>query len=307
MVKQQGVIRRSRGDIVFDTVNTVLMTLFLLIMAFPLYYTIIASVSDVNELGLGNVFLWPRGFTLNAYKNVFINNSIWAGYRNTLFYTVCGTLYQLVVMVPLAYGLSKKKLFGKRVVTWYFLFTMYFSGGIVPTYLLMSQIGFVNNPLVMIVTGISVYNMLVTRTFFSNSIPEELYESAKIDGANEFRCFFQIALPLSSAILAVMTLYHAVGIWNAYFAAMIYLTKTALFPLQLVLRSILIKNQAMMTNPDFFATMSSDEQMLVVEQARMAETMKYALIFIGSAPLLIAYPFVQKFFVKGVMLGSIKG
>jgi len=307
MVKKNSAIRASRGDALFDVINTLFMAVFLFVMVYPLYYTIIASVSDVNELGLGNVYLWPRGFTLNAYKNVFINDSVWTGYRNTLIYTVFGTLYQLAVMVPLAYGLSKKNLFGRPLLTWYFLFTMYFSGGIVPTYLLMKDLGFINNPLVMIVTGISVYNMVVTRTFFSNAIPNELYESARIDGANEFRCFFQIALPLSSAIIAVMALYHAVGIWNAYFSAMIYFTKTNLFPLQLILRAILVRNQAMMTNPDFFASMSSDEQLLMVEKARMAETMKYAVIFVASAPLLIAYPFVQKFFVKGVMIGSLKG
>ena len=304
--KRNNAIRPSGGDHVFSVAVYVLMGIFLLIMFYPLYFTLIASFSDINEVGLGNVYLWPKGFTLEAYKNVFLNNQVWVGYANTIVYTIFGTLYGLVLLLPLAYALSKKRLFARRTVTWFFLFTMFFSGGIVPSYILMQKMNLINNRLVMILGGVSVYNMVVVRTFFSSSIPDALFESAKIDGASEFICFFRIALPLSGAIIAVMALYISVSIWNAYFSALIYLTRNELHPLQLVLRNVLILNQSLATDPEFFM-LSADEQAQAVLRARMAESMKYSIIYIASAPLLIAYPFIQRFFVKGVMIGSLKG
>ena len=307
MTKKRTAIKSSKGDAAFDVFVTVFMLIFLFIMLYPLYFTVIASFSDINEVGLGRVYLWPKGFNLDAYRNVINNKEIWRGYVNTIYYVTFGTIYALAIMLPLSYALSKKHLFGSVGVNWFFLFTMYFSGGLVPNYLLRRDLNLINNPLVMIIGGISVYNMIVTRTFFQNSIPNELYESAKIDGANEFTCFFKIAIPLSSAIIAVMALYNAVSGWNAYFGALIYFTKPNLYPLQLVLRQILIENQRMSMDIQFFNTLTSDQQQLAVMQARMAEAMKYSVVFIASAPLLIAYPFVQKFFVKGVMIGSLKG
>ncbi len=282
------------------------MILFMIIMIYPMYFSIIASFSDINEVGAGNVYIIPRGFTLDAYKNVFINDQIWVGYRNTIFYTVCGMLYSLAIMIPVAYSLSKKELFGRNIVTWYFLVTMYFSGGMVPTYILIKSLGLLNTPWVMIVGSLSVYNMIVTRTYFSKSIPEEIYQSARIDGANELRCFFGIALPLSAPIIAVMALYFAVSIWNSYFGALIYITEKKLYPLQLVLRNILILNQTMLTDPEYFSSLSVDEQNLLIKKAHLAQSMKYSVIFIASAPLLMAYPFVQKHFIKGIMIGALK-
>jgi putative aldouronate transport system permease protein len=299
-------IHRSKSDLVFDITNYIIMTLFLFIMAYPLYYTLIASFSDIKEIGLGKIYLLPRGFSLEAYKNIFLNSQIWRGYRNTILYTLMGTVYELGIMLPLAYALSKKSLFGYKTISWFFLITMFFSGGLIPTYLLMQQMSLINNPLVMIIGSLSVYNMIVTRTFFASSIPDELYTSAKIDGANEFVCFFRIALPLSGAIIAVMGLFIAVTMWNSYFRALIYLTKPELYPLQLVLRGILILNQEMMMDPEF-GMLTPDEQQRITMLARLAESMKFAVIYIASAPLLIAYPFIQKFFVKGIMIGSLKG
>ncbi len=300
-------IRESLGDRVFNTINNVLMFIFLLIMLYPLYFTVIVSVSDLNEVGLGHVFLLPKGFTLEAYRNVFINKDIWTGYMNSIIYASLGTLYALVIMLPVAYGLSKKDLFGRNVTTLFFLFTMYFSGGMIPSYILTQKLGLMNTRLVMIVGPMSVYNMVVTRTYFVTSIPSDIYEAAYIDGAGEWRSFFKIALPLSVPIISVMALFFAVGSWNSYFNAMLYINNKKLFPLQLVLRNILILEQDMMMNREFFSSLGGDEQAAVMARARLAESMKYALIFIASAPLLAAYPFVQKYFVKGIMIGSLKG
>ena len=305
MVKNH--ISESLGDRAFNIINNVLMFLFLLIMFYPLYFTVIISVSDINEVGLGHVFLLPKGFTLEAYRNVFINKDIWTGYMNSIIYASLGTLYALVIMLPVAYGLSKKDLFGKNVTTLFFLFTMYFSGGMVPSYILTQKLGLMNTRLVMIVGPVSVYNMIVTRTYFMTSIPSDIYEAAYIDGASEWRSFFNIALPLAVPVISVMALYFAVGSWNSCFNAMLYINNKKLFPLQLVLRNILILGQEMMMNREYFSSLSGDEQAIVMARARLAESMKYALIFIASAPLLIAYPFVQKYFVKGIMIGSLKG
>ncbi len=244
--RNKNTIRLTGADLVFDVLNTIFMILFLLIMLYPLWFALIASFSNYNALSLGEVTLWPVGFNLVAYENVFINEEIWVGYLNSIIYTVGSTVFSLAIMLPLAYALSKKNLFGRGLFTWFFLFTMYFGGGMVPSFILMNNLGLTNTPWVMILGSVSAYNMVITRTFFMNSIPNEVYESAKIDGANEFRCFFQIALPLSSAIIAVMALYFAVGSWNSYFQALVYITKSALFPLQLVLRNILIEGQMLM-------------------------------------------------------------
>jgi len=301
------VIKRSKADLVFDIVNTTMMVLFLFIMLYPLYFVIIVSFSDIKQVGLGNVYLWPKGFTLEAYQHVFVNKQIWVGYRNTILYTVGGTLYHLFLMVPLAYAMSKKEMFGRKFLSWVYIVTMYFSGGLIPSYLLNKNLGLIGNPLVMIVGGVSAYNMIVTRTYFQTSVSKELLEASYIDGANEFRAFRQIVLPLSKPILAVMALYAAVSKWNSYFEAMIYLTKPDYAPLQLVLRDILIASKQMLTDENLINRLSEEERMSLERKAELAEAMKYAVVFIGSAPLLIMYPFIQKYFTKGVMIGSLKG
>lgn len=307
--KNGAPIKQSRIDVVFDIVNVTLVTLITLIIIYPLYFTLVASFSDPTAVTLGQTLFWVKDFTLEPYMNVFKNSDIWLGYRNTIFYTVCGTLWNLFLTLPTAYVMSKKDLPGRNWLSWYFLFTMYFGGGLIPSYLNVVNLGLLNKPITLVILGgLSVYNMIVTRVFFQNSIPGDLYEAAKIDGASEFRQFFTIALPLSTPIIAVMSLWYAVGRWNEYFTALIYLNDPDLVPLQIVLRRILIENQSA-------ASMASQEELALDPEMKayydhlkhMAEGMKYSVIYIASAPLLIAYPFVQKYFVKGVMIGSLKG
>jgi len=299
-------MRRSKSDVVFDSFNIVFMCLLLAMWIYPLYFVVIASFSDPYAVASGKVTLFPVNFTVEAYTNVFQNNQIWVGYRNTIFYTVFGTSFNLLLTIPAAYALSKKTLPFRAVVTWVYLFTMFFGGGLIPTYLLVRDIGLLNRPPVMILlSGISVYNMVVTRTFFSITIPEELYEAGKIDGARETGMFFRIALPLATPIIAVMALYYGLGHWNSYFNALIYISSKKLEPLQLVLRRILILNETAMAE----AVKIGDSEKIAIMARRqyMAEGMKYAVVFIASFPMLCAYPFVQKYFVKGVMIGSLKG
>ena len=296
----------TRGDKVFLTIVYIAVALVVVICAYPLYLTIIASISDPYDVYSGKVNLLPSGFTLESYKLVFTNKAIWRGYGNSVLYTVAGTLFNLFLTLPSAYALSKQRLYGRSFLTTVFIITMYFGGGMIPTYLLYKNLGLIDTRWVLIINGgLSVYNMIVTRTYFQNNIPETLFEAARIDGANEFMAFFRLVLPLSAPIIAVITLYYAVGHWGSYFSAMIYTYDQTLQPLQLVLRNILILNETAYTD-----ALASGDASLIADasrQAYLALTMKYSLVFIASAPMLIAYPFVQKHFVKGIMVGSLKG
>lgn len=296
---------RTRTDKVFDIVNIILMSILILIILYPLYFTIIASFSDPYRLMRGEVLFLPQGFTLEAYSNVMKNRQIWTGYLNTILYTISGTGLSLLITIPTAYTLSRDRLRGKGPLMIYFMFTMYFSGGMIPNYILMKQLHLLNTRASMILpVGMNVFNMIIANSFYKTSIPKELYEAASIDGSGEYRIFLQISIPLSGAILAVIALYTAVGQWNSYFSALLYLNDEDKYPLQLILRNILLMNQQMQ-----MVTTSMDSKELADFERRqmMAETMKYALIFIASLPVLLAYPFVQKYFVKGVMIGAVKG
>ena len=284
--------------------GTILMVAF--ICLYPMYYTVIASFSDPADVYTGKISLVPSGFNTDAYKLVFQNDSIWRGYINTIFYTVVGTVFNLILTIPTAYALSKKRMFGRGFLMTLFVITMYFGGGMIPTYILLKNMNLINTPWIMIINGgLSVYNVIVTRTYFQNNIPETLFEAAKIDGSSEFRIFFEIVLPLSAPIIAVITLYYAVSHWSSYFPAMIYITDTDLHPLQMVLRKILILNETAYED----ALMSGNADLIqnALKQSQMAVAMKYALVFIASAPMLVLYPFIQKHFVKGIMVGSLKG
>lgn len=297
----------SWGDKIYLIVIYSVMILLMLVCIYPLYFTVIASVSDPDAVYTGKVFLFPKGLDFNSYRLVFQNKEIWVGYANTIFYTVFGTMFNLFLTIPAAYALSKKRMYGLGLLTGVFLFTMYFGGGMIPYYILTNNLHLHNTRWMLILTGgISVYNVVVTRTYFANSIPEELCESAKMDGANELYIFFKIALPLSAPIIAVIALYYAVGHWNEYFTSLIYITDSAKKPLQLILRDILITNQKIFEN---LVQEGADGDLLLdfAKKAKLAVTMKYALVFIASAPMLIIYPFVQKHFVKGIMVGSLKG
>ena len=298
--------RYSWSDKIFMGIVYGSLILITLMCLYPLYFTVMASFSDAYAVYRGEVNLLPKGFTTVAYELVYQNKDIWVGYKNTIIYTFLGTIFNLFLTIPAAYGLSKKQMLGRNFLMTIFLITMYFGGGMIPTYLLMKTLHLTDTRLLMIISGgLSVYNTIVTRTYFQNNIPDSLFEAARIDGAGELRVFLKIVIPLSAPIIAVMTLYYAVGHWNSYFTALIYLKKSDLHPLQLVLRRILILSQAAYETA-MQSDASAEELANAAKKAYQALTMKYAMVFIGSAPMLILYPFVQKYFVKGVMLGSVK-
>jgi putative aldouronate transport system permease protein len=289
-------------DLGFDVINTILQIVIFLIMVYPLYYIMIASVSDPNEVLTGKVFLLPKGFQLDSYKQVFETDEIVRGYVNSIFYTFLGTLINLVVTLPCAYTLSRKDLRGRNVLTLFFSFTMFFSGGMIPAYMVVRGLGLINSFWALLLpAAMSVWNMIICRNFFESNIPPELLEVSRIDGCRNIRFFIQIVLPLSKALIAVMTLFYAVGHWNSYFSALIYLTDKTKYPLQLVLRNILL-----LSNP-LESMKSNVSHVDAVKMFKLVEMLKYALIVVSSVPVLIIYPFIQKHFVQGVMIGSLKG
>ncbi len=300
-------MKRTRSDVIFDTVNIVLLSLLTFLMIYPLYFTVIASLSDQVYVQAGQVILLPKGFTTEAYVNVFNNSIIWRGYMNTIIYTVLSIFYNVGMTISCAYALSRPGLKGKSIINLFFIFTMYFAGGLIPTYLLIKDLGMINTIWVMVIpNGMGVFNMIIARTYYRTNVSIEIYEAAKIDGASEFRFFFSVAIPLSGAIIAVMCLYTGVGVWNSWFGGLLYISSPSKYPLALVLRSILTKfeNLEIVQNK---AIETAEDSMARIINQRKQEAMRYALIFVSSAPVLMAYPFVQKYFVKGVLLGSVKG
>lgn len=289
----------------FDVVNTVLVVLITLVIMYPLYFCVIASVSDPNEVALGRTYLWIKKFSLEAYSYVIENRELWIGYRNSIIYTVLGTLYNLLLTIPMAYVLTKKYLPFRGIISWYFFITMYISGGLIPSYLNIKSLGLIDNPLVLIIgSGVSCYNLIVTRQYFSSSIPQDIYDAAYIDGASEGQAFMKIAMPLAKPIIAVMALYYGTGHWNSYYNALIYIRDEKLMPLQLVLRRILLLGEMALSDIEF----ATEEQVeYLVHILNVTQGMKYAIVFIASAPMLIAYPFAQKYFTKGIMIGAVKG
>lgn len=297
--------KRFKRLTLFDVVNVLLVVLITAIIAYPLYFCVIASFSDPAEVAAGHTLVWIKDFTLDAYKLVLKEDQLWVGYRNTIIYTTLSTLYRLALTITAAYVLSKDKLPFRNLLSWYFFITMYIGGGMIPEYILIKNLGLLDTPWVMIIgtAGVNAYNLIVTRQYFSTSIPSSLYEAAYIDGAGELKTFISIALPLSKPIMAVMTLYIGVGCWNAYYKALLYIYDKKLYPLQLVLRNILNANQLDLSNIQG----SSTELASLVYRANMAQGMKYSIVILASLPLIIAYPFMQKYFEKGVMVGSVKG
>ena len=298
---------KLKSDKTFTVVNYTLLAILTLIILYPLYFTVIASISEPYEVVSGNVVLWPKGFTLESYAQIFHNEEIWTGFRNSTLYTVFGTMMSLILTIPAAYALSKKNLWGRGIITTYFVIIMYFSGGLLPTYLVVRDLGLLNQPYTLVIIGsFSVYNMVVARTYYQSSIPESLYEAAEIDGCSGFGQFFRIAIPLSKRIIAVIALYYSVGRWNDFYNSLVYITNSDYYSLQQILRNILLESQNALSaiNGD---TMSSEEMAYFMRRAYLAEAMKYAIIFVSSLPMLLIYPLVQKHFVKGVMVGSVKG
>lgn len=296
------MIQESFYDKVFVLINKMFVWFLLLIVLYPLVYIASASISNPALVNSGQMWLLPKDITFEGYQRVFQNNELWIGYRNTIFYTIVGTLINLVVTLPCAYALSRKDLAGRNAFMGLFVFTMFFSGGLIPTYLLVKDLGMVNTIWAMLLPqAVGVWNIIVTRTFFQSTIPRELEEAAEMDGCSTFRLFVQIVLPLSAPIIAVMALFYGVGQWNAYFNALIYLSDRDIFPLQLFLREILVQNE--MAD----SMLNTGDLALVAEQARISDIIKYAVMIVASLPLLIVYPFLQRYFVKGVMVGSLKG
>lgn len=288
----------------FDVINVTLVVLITFIVTYPLYFSVISSFSEPAQVSMGKTLLWIKDFTLEVYQNIFKDKAIWRGYLNSIIYTVLGTSYNLILTIPAAYVLSKSYLPFRQPLTWYFFLTMYISGGLIPTYLWMKELHLLDNPLSLIIgSGVSAYNLIITRQYFSNSIPNTLYEAAYIDGASEFRAFLQIACPLSKPIVAVMTLYYGVTHWNSYYNALIYIQNPKWRPLQLILRNILFASE----NISISDATTAEEAMSLLRRMELAAGMKYGLIVIASVPLLIAYPFVQKHFTQGIMVGGVKG
>ena len=295
-------MRLAKSDFFLLVIIHSVVLILLAAVIYPLVYVLSCSISSPEYVATGKIWLLPKGITLLGYRRVFQDASILTGYRNTILYTVTGTILNLVVTIPAGYTLSKSFVPGRNFFMGFFLFTMYFSGGLIPSFLLIRSLGLYNTPLVLVILGaFSVYNCIICRTFFS-AIPKEMEEAATIDGASVGRTFMQIVLPVSQALLGVMVLYFAVGHWNSYFAALIYITNESLKPLQLVLRRILILDAASVAMMD---SGTGDDYLGELYQVR--ELIKYAVIVVSSLPVLILYPFLQKYFVKGVMIGSVKG
>lgn len=293
-------ISRTRGDKVFDAVCAVMMVALCLIVAYPIWFVIIASFSDPYYITTGEVLFAPKGVSLNAYKLLLQRSDVWIGYRNSIFYTVVGTCLNMIVTLPAAYALSRKELAGRRWIMLYFTFTMFFNGGMIPTYMLVRDLKLVNTPWALLLpTILNVFNLIIARTFFESTIPGAMIEAATIDGASNAKTFFSIVLPLSPAIIAVLILYYGLAHWNSYFNAMIYISDQSLQTLQVIIKNI-------MAAIDVTTTDGLSPE-VIAERIKTKELVKYAVVVVSTVPALAIFPFVQKYFVKGVMVGAIKG
>lgn len=297
-------IKDTTADKAFMVVLYVILFCVLVIVVYPLLFVVLASVSDARYVNSGDLLFWPKGFTMMGYKLAFQDNRIFIGYGNTLLYTVCGALLATFTNVMAGYALSRNDLPGRGLVMAAFVFIMYFGGGLIPFYIIVQKLGLLNTRAILILLGgTSVFNIIIARSFFVTSLPKELFEAASIDGCGNGRFFFSIVVPLSKAIIAVIALYCAVGQWNAYFNAMIFLTDRKKFPLQLFLRDILLVGKSY-ESADVMSTMDPSVQM---KMQTASEVVKYGVIVISTLPIIMVYPFLQKYFVRGVMIGSVKG
>ena len=295
-------VRKTRGDQIFDAAVAILSFFFLIVAAYPLYLVVIASISDPAAVSQGKVLYMPVGFSLRGYSYIFQNKDIWTGYANTILYTVCGTAGGTMVTLLAAYASSRTDLPGRGIFIRLALFTMFFNGGMIPTYLVMKSLNLTNTRLILILMGMFIcYNMIIARTFFATNIPKELLEAAFIDGCGNIRFFFSIVMPLSKAIVAVIALYIGIQYWNGYFTALIYVTKREYFPLQLILREILVLGQTLAQGGEGMDVEA------IVEMQKISEAIKYGVIIVSMLPVMMVYPFIQKYFVQGVMIGSVKG
>ncbi len=290
------VYKKTLGDRIFNAANFIFMILIMLVMVYPCWYVLMASFSDpVAIYGNGGILLWPKHFGIYTYQEVLKNSQVWLGYRNTILYVACGGLLSLFLTISAAFCLTRRGLPGRNGILFLILFTMYFSGGLIPSYLVVRSLKLLDTPFAVLLPGaVSTYNLIITITYF-RGLPYELEEAAKIDGAGDYTVLFRIMVPLATPIIAVIALYYMVGIWNNYFTPMLYLNKRSLFPLQLFLREILIQNNT----ASITASQSDSAQ-------AYAENVKYAIIVVSTVPVMCIYPFLQRYFVKGIMIGAIK-
>ena len=294
-------IRDSRADKTFYAVNGVVTVLLFVVYAWPLWFVLISSVSDPNLVQAGEVLLWPKGFHLEGYKLIVEYKDILRGYWNSIVYTVVGTAINLIMTVCAAYPLSRRDFMPRKILAALFIFTMYLSGGLIPTFLQVKNLGLYNTPWAMMIPcAVSIYNVLILRSFFMYGIPASLEEAAVLDGANTFQMLWHVMLPLVKPTLAVLVLYYAVGHWNDYFSALIYQKDKTLMPLQSVLRDVLIVGKIDMQTGGM-------EMEAIIQKMKQAQTLKYSVIVVSTVPLMLVYPFIQKHFVKGIMVGAVKG
>lgn len=298
-------IKETTQDKIFSLITLFLIMAIIIIVVYPLYFVLVASVSDPAAVNSGDLLLYPKGFSLMGYEQIFQNSKLWSGYANTIFYTVAGTLVGVSITILSGYAFSRSDLPGRNILMGLFVFTMYFSGGLVPLYLVVKQLNLINTRTIIILLGsVSVYNIIIARSFFTSTIPKELQEAAFVDGCSNHRFFFEIVVPISKPIIAVITLYCAISHWNSFFNAMIYLNDTDKYPLQLVLREILLSFQMMMQQASSGSGLDSET---LTQMSTLSEVVKYGVIVVSTIPVLMIYPFIQKYFVKGVMIGAVKG
>ena len=300
--KNTKMLKSGLSDTSFHAVNYTLLTLFFVAVLYPLVYVVACSFSSANAVIANRVWLWPVEMTAQSYRAIFEHKLLMSSYFNSLIYMVAGTSVNIALLLTCAYPLSRRDMPGYRFFTFFFLFTMFFRGGLIPDYLLVSSLKMINTRLALIIPfAFSAYNMIIVRTYFANNISGELHDAAQIDGSSDIHFFFNIALPLSKPVIAVMVLFHGIGHWNGYMRALLYLNSSALYPLQLVLRDILFLAQM---PQDVLARMDDAK---LEELTNVMELLKYSVIVVGALPVMILYPFVQKHFVKGIMIGSLKG
>ncbi|WP_411553719.1 carbohydrate ABC transporter permease [Paenibacillus lautus] len=294
------MVKESAGDRLFDIINYILLAIVLTIVLYPLIFVAVASISNPAAVVKGEVWLLPKDINFTGYEKVFANKEILNGYMNTILYTVVGTIVNVGMTILAAYPLSRKDFRGRNIFTALFVFTMFFSGGLIPTYLIVKDLGMTNTMWALIIpNAVAVWNIIIMRTFFQQSIPFVIQESAQMDGCGNFKILLRIILPLSMPILAVMTLFYSVAHWNSFFSALIYLTERDKYPLQLFLREILIQSNMQ----DMIQTSEESLAKTIME----AESIKYALVIVANLPILMLYPFLQRYFVKGMVIGAIKG
>lgn len=299
LTRREGVLSRF-ADPVFNVFTIGVLVLVAVSIIYPLYFIVIASVSDPNLIAQGNVWLLPQGFTLEGYQTLFANDAMLRGFANSLLYTVVGTVISVAVILAAGYALSRKDMPGRNFFMVLFVLTMFFDGGLIARYLVVRDLGLLNTMwAVVLPSAVGVWNLIIARVFFESNVPGELREAAQIDGASDFRFFFRIALPLTKPLIALLAMTHIVMYWNSYFDAMIYLNDESMYPLQLVLRNVLIQSQAS-------ASLDTGSIDSYAAAQRLGELIKYGMIVVATLPLLILFPFLQKYFVKGATLGALK-